>query len=88
MNKKGNIAGVLLVGLAALVVLAIVYAAFTGPFEVIRDTFNDSFTEPRQLEVSQHIDNTWHYVFLVLGLSVIVWMILSAISRQSREDYR
>ncbi len=87
MNKKGFIAAALLAGLAGLVILAIVYAAFTGPFEAIRDEFNQSLSV-REEEVVQHIDNVWGIAFLVAGLSVIVWMILKGIARQSREYYR
>lgn len=89
MKKAGqtSIGTALIIGLAAMFFLVIIYFTFTGPFERIRDTFNATYTTDDERQVAQNVDNMWHYAFLILALTVIIFVILVALGHQPREYY-
>lgn len=89
MNKKANgILISLIVGLIGLFFIYVVFTAFTPAFETVRDSMNSSFTSTQELRVSSHINRTWGWSFVILGFSIIIYMIISALTRQSKEYYR
>jgi len=85
MDKKANIGGVVLVGLVGLIFVLIVFAAFSGPFEQIRDTFNESYTTEKEHKVAGHINTAWRTSFFILTGVIVFWVVISSLTRQSRE---
>lgn len=87
MNKKGQLGMALIIGLAGLFFLAIIYFTMTGPYERIRDEFNSSFSTSEEFEVVKNVDNVWHWAFIILAFTLVLYIVIVALGRQPREYY-
>ncbi len=87
-DKKGQSIGrTLIIGVFALAFIFIVYMVFAAPMEKVRTELNSTSYDAQEQGVINHVSTTHKWTFIILALSVIIWMIVSAISNQPREYY-
>ena len=83
-DKKGQLGAVIIMFIIGMAVLLIMYTTTSGAVQKIKEEFNSSsYTADEQNTIS-NIDRAWKWAFIVLGGSLVVWVVLSALLNQPK----